>query len=564
MLEGVNISKSSLATFVKEEVGRNKTMGADNTMVPESMGVFQTAGGIIQPVATVQERQNAFKADMRDFIFALVAFALGYLFSRWVFFAWHGWGVAAFTAGYLLSVTVYLIRKGAFVNCAASWFWLAVTWATGASYLLWENVGIAYIRALFLFCAATYYVIIASGRAIMGKTGNFLIVDGLNSVIIIPFRNFINQYVSFGVIKKKERKHAKIVPVLLGVALALLLAACLIPLLERADSGGFSMILRFFVDIFSIRWETVTEILFYSMCGIPIAAYLYGLVTGAAHNKGTDIIESDSVKGTVAALRLLQPATVFIALGTVCGLYIIFILCQIPYFFSAFTGSRPEGWLNYAEYARRGFFELCGIVVINLIIVTVGNIISRKPRADSRMLKAFNIALASITLILVATAFSKLALYIDAHGLSILRLLPCVFMVFLASVFVALIILQKWNFSIVRYALVTGSILICVLCLSNPDALVVRYNTDRYLSGTLSEYDTEILNRAGRAGVLPALEVYEKTADAELRQNIGEYLENQGRILGIYPDSTVRGNSAEHKHCIESYLARERLQRFRN
>jgi hypothetical protein len=105
--------------------------------------------------------------------------------------------------------------------------------------------------------------------------------------------------------------------------------------------------------------------------------------------------------------------------------------------------------------------------------------------------------------------------------------MPCIFMTFLALMFIALIALQKWDFSIVRFALITGSIILCVLCLSNPDAMVVRYNTARYLSGTLTDYDTEILRRSGSAGVLPALEVLATTQDEELKEEIADYLQNQ-------------------------------------
>ena len=56
--------------------------------------------------AKMYKTENAFKPDMCDF-----AFALGYLFSRWVFLTWQGWGVAVFTTAYLISVTAYLIKK---------------------------------------------------------------------------------------------------------------------------------------------------------------------------------------------------------------------------------------------------------------------------------------------------------------------------------------------------------------------------------------------------------------------------------------------------------------------
>ena len=516
------------------------------------------AVGYSGPAMTLKT-ENAFKPKMADFIFALAAFILGYLFSCWIFFAAHGWGVAAFTTFYLLSVTAYLVKKGVFAESRAAWFWLAITWITGMSYMIWDNAGLASIRILFLFCAAVYYVIIASGRAIMGKTGNYLLLDGINAVIILPFRNFINQYVSFSALKKGEGRQGKTLPVLLGVVLALILAACLIPLLRRADSGGFALILNFLEDIFTIRFEMVFKFIVYSICAVPTAAYLYGLVSGAAHKKGTDIIKKDSAKKTVAAMRFLPPATVHIALGAVCGLYLVFILSQIPYFFSAFTGRRPDGWLIYAEYARQGFFELCGIAAINLVIVTVGNLFCEKQRVDSRILKAFNIALALITLLLIATAFSKMALYIDVYGLTMPRLLTCVFMVFLAVVFIALIALQKWDFSIVRFALVTGTVMFCALFLCNPDALVVRYNTNRYLSGTLSEYDTEILYRSGYAGVIPAIEVFDRTSDEQLKNNIARYLEYQNSLTDGYRDGLGRG---AHEYSIEMQRAKDRLSGY--
>lgn len=503
---------------------------------------------------TARKVKPAFKPTMIDFVFALVVFALGYLFSRRVFFTWQGWGVTLFTALYLLTVTAYLIRKEVFAGNAASWFWLGITMAAGVSYALWENRGFTGIRALFLFCSAVYYVLTASGLAVMGKTGNYLLIDGLNAVILIPFRNFLNQYISFGALKRGDKK-GKGLAVFLGILLAVFLLICIIPMLRRADSGGFSVILDYIADVFSFNFGIV---LFYFVFSIPIAAYIYGLVSGAAHKRAADTIKPEGAEKAVAALRFFQPATIHIMLGAVCGLYIVFIACQVPYFFSAFTGRRPEGWLIYAEYARQGFFELCGIAALNLVILTAGNVTSKKRRADSRLLKAFNIGLAVITLVLIATAFSKMALYINVYGLTMPRLLPCVFMVFMAIVFVALIALQKWDFSIVRFSLVAGAMILCLLCLTDPDALVVRYNTNRYLRGTLPSYDMEIVRRAGDAGVIPAIEVYERTADVELRNQLSMYLSVHLEWIDYRTENGL--GSGANTLSLETYRARERLR----
>ena len=489
---------------------------------------------------------NAFKPDISDFIFAVAAFALGYLFSRWVYFAWQGWGVAAFTTAYLLVVTAYMMIKGTYLKSRAAFFWLSITWLTGVSFALWSNMGFNGIRSIFLFCSAVYYILISSGNAIMGKTGNYLLIDGFMAVIIIPFRNFFNQYVSFSVLGK-EGKNRKALSALIGAAVALILAAILIPMLESADSGGFGMIMASLRNIFNIN---PYEVMWYALFAIPVAAYLYGLVSGVAHKKGTDIIKPESATKTAAAMRILQPTTVFVVLGSVLFIYLVFIFSQIPYFFSALAGARPKDWLVYSEYARRGFFELCGIVLINLLVLTICNITSKKPRKESKMLKAFNISLAVITLVLIATAFSKMALYIDAYGLTMLRLLPCVFMVFLAIAFFALIALQRFDFSIVRFLLITGAVFLCVLSLGNPDALVVRYNADRYMSGSLPGYDMEIVRRAGDAGILPTIEVYDKTSETYLKTEIEWYLNSC---------SSWQLDSNANRVSLESHLAREAL-----
>ena len=517
---------------------QNNDMNTEPAYAPQPGNMAQPGGLQQRPAAqpynayrplVAPKPENMFKPDVTDLLFALATFVIGYLFSRWVFFRWQGWGVTVFTTAYLLTATAYLARKGAFISSVATWFWLAVTWLTGASYTLWSNSGFAAIKALFLFCSATYYVITASGSTLMGNTGNYLIADGFRTVVLIPFRNFFNQYVSFSVLAKGD-KRGKALPTILGILVGLILLIILIPLLERADSGGFGIIVRFLTDFYITN---ILEFIGYVLLAIPVAAYIYGLISGAAHKKGTDLIKPESATKTVAAMRVIHPLTIYIALGAVCGLYLVFILSQTPYFFSAFNGRRPEGWIIYSEYARRGFFELCGIAAINLVILTIGNLTCKKCRLDSRAMMLYNILLSVITLVLIATAFSKMALYIGAYGLTMRRLLPCILMACMALVFVALIVLQERNFSIVRFALVTGAIMICILSLSNPDAMVVRYNADRYLSGTLPTFDTEILYRSGSAGVIPALEVYGKTQDQELKNQIEAYL----YAPGIYGES---------------------------
>jgi hypothetical protein len=213
----------------------------------------------------------------------------------------------------------------------------------------------------------------------------------------------------------------------------------------------------------------------------------------------------------------------------------------------------PEGWQIYSEYARSGFFELCQIAAINLFLLTLANLFCKKPQRENYVLKILNCLLSLLTLILIATAFSKMALYIGAYGLSIRRLLPCLFMVFLAVVCIGVIVLQKRRFSIMRLSVFVGTLMICALCLLNPDGFVARYNADRFLLGTLESFDVQILYQSGPAGVDPALKVYAQTVDEELKAELKAYIYDQQResakSLGQSRDSLqnmlVRQKTAE-------------------
>ena len=503
------------------------------------------------PAQSLPAKTPPFAAERKDGIFALLAFILGYLFCRWVLVSAQGWGTAVFTSAYLTTALVYLAIKGVRPR-RESWFWFAVTLLTGWSFALWDNVGLLPLRNMFLFCAAVYWTLGATNTLLEGRTGNYLLLDGINAVFVIPFRNFVNQYRALGALGRGRPDKRRALSVFLGIVLALVVLLIITPQLLRADSGGFKDLLDRFFNLFRFDWAVILEFLFFAFLAVPTAAYLFGLVSGTAVKRGTNTFSAEKAGETASAMRVLAPMTVNTVLGVVCAVYVLFIACQVPYFFSAFTGVRPEGWLSYSEYARQGFFELSGIAAINLALLTAANVFSRKPREENLALKTFNIVLALITLLLIATALSKMALYIDAFGLTILRILPCVFMLLLAVICVAVILLQKVRFSVARVALVTGAVLFTALCLSNADALAVRYNADRYLSGSSSSFDADILHRAGTAGVLPALEIYEVTTDPALKIQLHNYL-----LEEKYRFSWSRGS---YLHTLQDELAWQKLK----
>jgi hypothetical protein len=128
-------------------------------------------------------------------------------------------------------------------------------------------------------------------------------------------------------------------------------------------------------------------------------------------------------------------------------------------------------------------------------------------------------------------------------------------MIFMAVICGGVIALQKWSFSITRLAVGAGVVMFCMLCLVNPDSLVAGYNADRYLSGTLENFDVEILYRSGPAGVDSALLVYEQTNDPVLQFKLKEYLLAQQRQVDrVAGEPGDNWESARARHRITGYF----------
>lgn len=515
-------------------------------MTNNDLPTITTASG-----AQPNRQTEQFTPERADGLFALAAFVLGFVFMRWVFFSWQGWGVAVFTTLYVCSVSLYLRHKGKSMSQAA-WFWMAILLLTGFSFALWQGSSLQPWREFFLFGTAVYWVLSACGMTLLGRTSDWLPLDGLHGLVVIPFRNFALQYRSIAILRrqgKTDRKQLR--SVVLGIVLSLIAVVVVLPLLLEADSGGFAALTEGLLGC--LQWVNFIspELFIQTLLAIPTAAYIFALVAGSAYRRGNPNYKLEIAERAIESFRILPAVTVFILLGTISGLYLIFIFSQLPYFFSAFVGSRPEGWQVYSEYARNGFFELCGISVINLSLLVGANLSIDKAQRKAWPLKVFNSLLALLTLLLIATAFSKMALYISVYGLSVERLLPCVFMVFLAVVCGAIVARQKREFSIVRTAAVVGSVLFCTFCLINPDGLAANYNANRYLSGTLTDFDVAILYRGGPAGVVPALRVRAETNDQALRDLLDWYLANQ-----LHNAETLRG---QPRDTFESAMVRDKL-----
>ena len=211
--------------------------------------------------------------------------------------------------------------------------------------------------------------------------------------------------------------------------------------------------------------------------------------------------------------RGVEPAAVIAFLAAVGAAYVLYLIAQFAYFTDAFRGLLPKDF-TVAEYARRGFFEMCAIVAINLVLIVLAVGLCRKEGGKlPGAVKALALFLCAYSLALVATAISKMVLYMHSLGLTRLRLLTSAFMIFLAAVVLAVALrLFVRRVPVVQLAVSLGAAILIVLSLVNVDGLVARYNVDAWRTGKLDSLDVETVCMLGD-GAVPVLTELAKDGD---------------------------------------------------
>lgn len=178
----------------------------------------------------------------------------------------------------------------------------------------------------------------------------------------------------------------------------------------------------------------------------------------------------------------LGATDVTIALGALNLLFAAFVVVQIGWLFGGEALVQRTTGLGYAEYARRGFFELT--LVAGLVLPVLLGALALIPASDFRTLRLYRLLAVSLEVLLGAmmlSAAARMNLYVQYYGISADRLYATAFMIWLAIVF-ALLALTVLRFRPRFFAtglVVSGFGVLLALNILNPDALVARANLAR-------------------------------------------------------------------------------------
>ena len=465
-----------------------------------------------------------------DTSFAFAALVIGFLYWNLIDLSAPGMGITIF-ATLLFAVSFMYLRYSGIRQNADSLICLALAGLSASVFTIFDNHFIRGLNFIFISVMFLYWVCVSAGRRIKDGLSAYIIGDAIQQGISAPFSNF-GRCPSALARFMKGRKTMRALPAIIGILVFLPVIALVTSLLMSADMA-FENFINFLFGY--INFRMVTDHIWQFILGVPVAFYIYGSVYGNAKGRRADNITAGSVDKAAMIMKIAPKATIYSALVIFNGIYCAFFTVQAVYLFSAFYGNLPEAF-TYAQYARRGFFELCAVAGINLAVLAVSHLTLRKGHNEEpKAMRILTALISAFTMALIVTAQSKMIMYISAYGLTQLRVYTSWFMALLFIVFIGVFVRQFVSFNLEKYIIISFVCMFMILSYGNADGLIAGYNIRAYEAGALSDFDIDMIADLSDAAVPYIYDMYLRTDanDARTRQRLADAIQSRA-IYGMY------------------------------
>ena len=458
------------------------------------------------PETNAPEEKPANAFEQKERILAFLAMLAGFLFIRLCLY--HVTGLLTTVLFCLIfTLCILYLRKSGRTFRREHKLLAAVCYLFSLVYTITANSLLKSLNTVFLLIAGSLliYTVCHTDKNVF----RFLPYSLGKALFTAPFANFGRCSAAAVSAVKGSSGGRNLLYVLGGLLIAVPMTIVVAALLCSADENMNRMIQSLFFEPDAELMVLIPHLAF----GVLAGSWLFSMLYTNANGKSLEPLETAECERRILGMRFLPNPMVYAAVTPICILYVMFFVSQFQYFLGGFMGELAEGF-TYAEYARKGFFELCWVCCINFAVIGVMSFFAKLCGAvKPAMLKIYTLFLAVSSLILAGTALAKMFLYIANYGMTQLRVYTTWFMLLLIIGFVLIIIRQfRFTLPVCKIGFAVFTVMFGLLCFSRPDAWMTRYNAEMCLAGELEELDTEML-------------YYDMSADA-------------AAVLASYPDGT--------------------------
>jgi len=254
-----------------------------------------------------------------------------------------------------------------------------------------------------------------------------------------------------------------------GLALTLPLLLIFAALLGSADA------------VFAQNLSALTDVDLFSVAGHLVGIAFWSWI--AAGLLRAAVLRERPLDGFPARPSWLTVGRIEVGmlLGSLDLLFAAFVWVQFRYLFGGARRVQEVAGLTYAEYARRGFFELVAVAGLVLAVLLAAHWIAKPETAAQKTLFG---ALAGgqvlLVFVMLASALERMRLYREEYGLTELRFYTVAFMAWVgALLFIFLFTVLRDRRDLFARGLI-GSAFLAVVVLNalDPDARIVRTNAN--------------------------------------------------------------------------------------
>jgi hypothetical protein len=269
-------------------------------------------------------------------------------------------------------------------------------------------------------------------------------------------------------------KYSALKKIITGFIIAFPLLITVIVLLASADSIFNNSIESIGTILGRINLaDSIPHLILIGMVSLIISGYLWSLVNSKK-------IEKVAFEPSVSAIKW-DPVITSTVLFLVDLVYILFSVIQFSYLFGG-AASNPLPSFSYSEYARRGFFELVVVTLINLsILVSSINFVKKENKFTTNIVRFLLTIMIFSTGVMLYSAHFRMAIYEEVFGYTYLRLYVHVFMLMLFIWFL-LSFYRVWKdgIQLAKLFLISALTVYTFLNYLNVDYLIAGNNVDRY------------------------------------------------------------------------------------
>lgn len=392
-------------------------------------------------------------------------------------------GISAFLfTTMFIGISVWTVSSKVDLSKKLSWMFLISTILLSMTYSIYNNPLLRVLNVIVIPFLISGYILSVRYENIK-QVDLYFIRKMISRLAVVPFENF-DKGAKFSkeIIRTRteENENTARKAILRGLLISLPLLLIIVNLLTSADAM-FSYHINNIIEGFD--YVNIAKFTRHFVFILFIAMYSIGSLWSLKYKE-------ENVKISTGSKHKWNSVTVMTVLFSISIVYLLFSIVQISYLYGGSQKVIESGY-TYAEYARRGFFELVLVALINFtILISSIKFTKVDGQRTASTLKATYSLLIVFTFNMITSAFYKMNLYEKAFGYTILRILVQIFIVYL-GILLVILLFKVWrkSFKPLRIALIVSMVFYMAINFMNIDKVIAKNNIDRYIeTGDIDMY----------------------------------------------------------------------------